>query len=92
MQIRVDSFSVLSTLLSMDGYWAILPYSTIQALPPSTPVQIYELSEAPPDRICYLLEHRDQPLSQTHQSVFQILETMLHDRSFMESNEFISLT
>ena len=92
MQIRVDSFSVLSTLLSMDGYWAILPYSTIQALPPSTPVQIYELSEAPPDRICYLLEHRDQPLSQTHQSVFQILETMLHDRSFMDSNEFIRLT
>ena len=91
MQVRVDAFSVLSMLLSVEGYWAILPYSTIRALPPSTPVQIYELTEAPPDRVCYLLEHQDQTLSDNHQLVFQTMEAMLRDEQYMRANDLISL-
>ena len=92
MQTRVDSFSLLSDFLAMDGFWAIVPYSTICALPSSDSIQIYELTDAPPDRICYILEHRDKKLADHYSFVCQILEELLNDEDFMKTYDFVRLT
>ncbi|MCI8506545.1 MAG: hypothetical protein HFI67_10205 [Lachnospiraceae bacterium] len=76
----------------MDGFWAIVPYSTICALPSSDSIQIYELTDAPPDRICYILEHRDKKLADHYSFVCQILEELLNDKDFMKTYDFVPLT
>ncbi len=91
MQIRIDSFSLLSDFLSMDGYWAIVPYATICALPSLDTIQIYELTEAPPDRICYLLERKDKKLAEHYPFVCQILEELLNDTHFMKAYDFTAI-
>lgn len=88
-KIKIDSFSLLTDFLSMPGYWAIVPYSTIQTLPSINAFQIYELSDAPPDRICYLLEQKAGNPPKNSELLYQLLDELLNDHDFMQKYGFI---
>lgn len=53
--LQVDSYYTLKEFLSNPDYWTILPKGNLDELKKMIPLQVYELEDAPPARICYLL-------------------------------------
>ena len=53
--LQVDSCYTLKEFLSNPDYWTILPKGNLDELKKMIPLQVYELEDAPPARICYLL-------------------------------------
>ena len=53
--IHVDSCNVMKQFLQQPGSWAIVQRSNLPELTRAFPVQIYELLDPPPTRICYLI-------------------------------------
>lgn len=63
-RIRVNTGSMLIHYLMMEGSWAIVPRSEVQAMARLYPVRSVELTEPPPPRVCYQLSHVDPPPGQ----------------------------
>jgi len=57
-RIRVDSLNVIRELLQEPGQWTIFPYSLAKACLARGNLEIFRLSPAPPDRVCYALTHK----------------------------------
>jgi len=55
--IHVDSCNVMKQFLHQPGSWAIVQRSNLPEITREFPVQIYELLDPPPTRICYLISN-----------------------------------
>ncbi|MBQ6322451.1 MAG: LysR family transcriptional regulator [Lachnospiraceae bacterium] len=84
-RIRVDSPSLLEKMLLQqeedgeEGFWALVPLSIVSSLP--YPVQVYELSAAPPERICYLLERTGPYPGNMREQFLEELEAFVRDET-----------
>lgn len=87
-KIKVDSSSLILQFILTTDSWSIVPISLAKAFEKLYPIGITELSEKPPDRICYIIKHK-YPSSGTHEV---ITEFEKHLNTFLESESFISLT
>ena len=83
LQIRVDTTSLLDHFLSLPGYWAIVPYSTIHALSHPEQLQIYELTSPPPDRFCYIIESEREYTEESLTCFRELFLSFLHDENFL---------
>lgn len=57
-KIQVDSCAILKEFLVIPNYWTIIQESNLYALERDISVQIYKLTDPPPQRMCYLLTNR----------------------------------
>lgn len=57
-RIRVDSLNVIRDLLQEPEQWTIFPYSLAKACLARGNLEIFRLSPAPPERVCYALTHK----------------------------------
>lgn len=55
--IHVDSCNVMKQFLHQPNSWAIVQRSNLPEITREFPVQIYELTDPPPTRICYLISN-----------------------------------
>jgi DNA-binding transcriptional LysR family regulator len=57
-RVRVDSINVIRDLLQKPEQWTIFPYSLAKACLAGENLEIFRLSPAPPERVCYALTHK----------------------------------
>ncbi|CAK7050226.1 MAG: HTH-type transcriptional regulator HdfR [Desulfovibrio sp.] len=57
-RVKVDSLSVIRDLLQEPEQWTIFPYSLAKACLAGGRLEIFRLSPAPPERVCYALTHK----------------------------------
>lgn len=65
--VEVDTYGLLASLLREPGRWAIAPYSVVRLLRQQQDVYVCELAERklPPDRITYMITHRNMSEAKT---------------------------
>lgn len=56
--LRVSFAQILPPMLVNSPYWSILPLSIARFFAAHYPLEIYELSERPEDRVCSIVTHR----------------------------------
>lgn len=56
--IRVDTSVILRTFMETPGYWAIVPLSMAQNFEGTGKYGLYQLTNPPPDRICYQIQSK----------------------------------
>ena len=66
--IYVDTYELLSQLLSLEGTWSIAPASVVEALQKEFPILVSGISNEipPPDRIAYCVTHKYMSESARH--------------------------
>lgn len=58
-QLEVDTiYLIRATLLENPHYWSIVPKSMLRSFPLMNKFTVLELSDAPPNRVCYQIMHR----------------------------------
>lgn len=58
-QLEVDTISlIIATLMDNPSHWAIVPKSMFRSFPLAKNFIISELSDPPPNRVCYKIRHR----------------------------------
>jgi DNA-binding transcriptional LysR family regulator len=80
-RVRVDSLNVIRDLLHESERWTIFPYSLAKACLAQGNLEIFRISPAPPERVCYALTHKF-PMEQTLAAleIFnEILMRLLHE-------------
>lgn len=56
--VHVDTPTLIINFLDNDQLWAMCPESIVQSLISNNNIEIHEFTELPPERICYIIEHR----------------------------------
>lgn len=56
--LHVDTAGLILQLMDNPSYWAVVPLSMAQSFQQSKHVEIYDISEPPPERIVYQLTHQ----------------------------------
>lgn len=58
-KLEVDTTSlIVENLRDNPNYWAIVPKSTVRSVSPGGDFHMFELTDAPPNRVCYKIVHR----------------------------------
>ena len=78
-RVRIDSLNVIRDLLQTTGQWTIFPYSLAKACLARGNLEIFRISPAPPERVCYALTHKfpDEEVSAALGIFNEILMTLL---------------
>ena len=56
--VVTDSMSNISLLMSEDDDWAIVPLNLAVDLAQTSEINIYQLEDPPPERVCYMITHQ----------------------------------
>lgn len=74
----VSDLPTPEALIADSEYWAIIPASIANRIPPGSGVQCYSLTDGPKDRIVYFLSHRAESRKEIRQINEQFL-TVVHE-------------
>lgn len=85
-ELKVDTVGMILQFINRPESWAVLPESIAKAYEKSNNLKISEFIEAPPERVCYKIVHRD-PLPEVIKPL-KIFESYL--QQFIKDNPFLT--
>lgn len=85
--ITVDTAGLIIKFIDIPGCWAVVTENVAHFFEKHQPIKISELSEAPPDRLCYKIKNRN-PLTRSVEPL-ELFENSLDE--FVESNPFLTV-
>lgn len=52
---KMDGIMALDSVISIEGTWAVVPYSVAEKIKKASPISIYDISDGPSERIIYYI-------------------------------------